>query len=140
MSGLSKKTAWFRSAWLIIGLGVVAVLAAGSFTREIARNRQINREIAALKDESERLQARNFELLSMGASLDKPDFLEREARLKLNLRKEGERVVVLRQAPTSSSPLVSAAPEVWSNPHKWWVYFTDRQAYDEHLRASRTNP
>ena len=140
MNRLQKKPAWFRSAWLIAILGIVAALAAGSFIRETLRSRQVDREIAALQAESASLQARNFELLSMNANLDTPDSLEREARLDLNLRKDGEQVVVLHPAAPSAAPSVPASQETWSNPGKWWAYFTDRSAYDEHLRTDRAAP
>jgi cell division protein FtsB len=140
MNRLQKKPSRFRGAWLIAVLGVVAVLAVGSLVRETLRSRQIDREIAALQAESASLQARNFELLSMNANLGTPDSLERKARLDLNLRKDGEQVVILRPAEPSAAPPVLESQTPWSNPSKWWAYFTDRSAYDEHLRAARANP
>lgn len=118
------------------GLGVFAVLIGAGFAREIARSHQIDREIAALHEEAERLRTRNFEIASLTRSLGDEDFLEREARLKLGLRKEGERVVVLRRtehavAVAQKGDEVSATEE-WSNPVKWWKYFSDRTAYNDY--------
>lgn len=128
---------WFRNFWLIVGLAAVAALAAGGLARETLRNRQVDYEIAALRAEATSLQARNFELLGAVANLDSPDALERTARLNFNLRKEGERVVVLHSPTPSSDPLAQAPRESWSNPRKWWSYFTDRPAYDEYLQAAQ---
>ena len=70
------------------------------------------------------------------------EYLEREARLKLGLRKEGEQVVVLRKegasAPSSdSSPAAPAAEPDWSNPKKWRVMFIDPKAYEAYADSRR---
>ncbi|MEK7764654.1 MAG: hypothetical protein AAB368_00315 [bacterium] len=55
-------------------------------------------------------------------------FLEREARLKLNLQKPGETVVVVeRSAAAAASSTARAVPvrERYSNVERWWLYFFD---------------
>lgn len=131
-----------RRGWLVAVLAVLAGLSGAGFAREYLRSRQIDAEILALKQEADRLQVRNFQVSSLAASLRDGDYLEREARLKLGLRKEGEQVVVLRkQAATEASPSAPAAPmePAWSNPKKWWTLFVDPKAYEAYAGSRRAN-
>ena len=127
--------------WLVAGLAVLAVMVGVGFLREHARSRQIDREIRALKDEAERLRVRNFEITALESSLSSGEFLEREARMKLGLQKEGEQAVVVRapeprlaEAEAPRSPQGEAG---WSNPKKWWTYFTDPEAYRDYAELAR---
>lgn len=127
-----------RLRWAVIILCALAVLTAVNFFREYARSRQIDREIAALRDEADRLRAKNFEIRSLQVALEKQEFFEREARTKLNFQKEGERVVILHKpspADLSAEALANAEGERWSNPKLWWTYFADRKSYDDYARG-----
>lgn len=128
-----------RLRWLILGLAVLAVLASSGFIREALRSRQINREIASLKAESENLRAKNFQITSLQGAADQQEFLEREARLNLNLKKEGEQVVVVKSASDLKPQTPDLAPQAplgtLTNAHRWWLYFTDRNVYDKYSPA-----
>ena len=130
-----------RLPWLVAGLAVAATLAGGAFARESLRARQIDREIAALKEEAERLRVRNFEISELESSLSSGEFLEREARMKLGIQKAGEHAVVVRAADaTVPSPTLgeeAARAEEWSNPKKWWTYFTDPEAFSNYVAIVR---
>lgn len=128
-----------KMRWIVMGLALASFAAAVGFGREVLRSRQIDREIAALKEEAERLRARNFEIASLHASLTSGDYLEREARLKLNLQKEGERVVVVTKPEAPAAGASDAAQPEWSNAKKWWTYFTDRKALEEYARSRRSD-
>lgn len=125
-----------RLGWLVAALAVAAALSGAGFVREYLRSWQIDGEIRSLQAESERLQVRNFQISSLEASLQDGDYLEREARLKLGLRKEGEQVVVLRKedapAPSQAVPIAAQDPG-WSNPKKWWTLFVDPKAYEAYV-------
>jgi cell division protein FtsB len=119
---------------LVVGAAALAVFVGIGFARETIRARQIDGEISALREESERLRARTLEIRSLKTALGKEEFLEREARTKLNLQKEGERVVIVRR--DGAAPEADARPleqEAWTNPKKWWTYFTDRPTYDAYV-------
>ena len=128
-----------RLPWLVAGLAVFAVLAGGAFVRETVRARQIDREIASLKDEAERLRVRNFRISALESSLSSGEFLEREARMKLGLQKEGEQAVVVRteDARPAAAPAGTGARPVWSNAKKWWTYFTDPDAFSSYVATDR---
>ncbi len=131
-----------RLGLLVVGLAVFAVLAGGAFVRETLRARQIDGEISALKAEAERLRVRNFEISALESSLSSGEFLEREARVKLGLQKEGEQAVVVRReaerpAPGAESETAEALP-AWSNAKKWWTYFTDPEAFRNYVAIAGT--
>lgn len=137
---MQKKTAHTKNrlGLIVAGLGVLAVITGAGFVREYLRSRQIDQEILSLKQEADRLQVRNFQVSSLEASLQNGEYLEREARLKLGLRKEGEQVVVLQQpeAPAPSPAAQAAAQEPgWSNPKKWWTLFVDPKAYEAYASS-----
>ena len=130
-----------RLLWLVAGLAAFAVLAGGAFVRETLRARQIDREIETLRGEAERLRVRNFEISALESSLSSGEFLEREARMKLGLQKEGEQAVVVRK----EEPRIAATPgasegerEEWSNTKKWWTYFTDPEAFRNYVAVAGT--
>ncbi len=127
-----------RLGWLVAGLAAAALLTGIGFVREALRARQIAREIQALKQEADSLRVRNFQASSLQASLESGEFLEREARMKLGLQKEGERVVVLRKdvpQPVKADATSEPAAEIWSNTKKWWMYFADPHAFAEYARS-----
>ena len=130
-----------RFGWLLAGLAAITLLAGVGFAREALRTRQIDREIQALREEADRLRIHNFQVSSLQASLDSGEFLEREARMKLGLQKEGEQVVVLRKEEyAASAPLEEGSAsrglgEGWFNAKKWWNYFADPHAFAEYART-----
>ncbi len=67
------------------------------------------------------LARRNDELTQKSTQVESENFIEKEAREKLNLQKEGEVVVVLPKdlAVTVSSP----SPIPQSNLQQWWKVF-----------------
>lgn len=120
---------WFQSEWLLlIGLGLVLFFSIG-LTRETVRRKNLGREIASLRQEAQQLRDRRQELQYQ--IVDSQDTLtqEREARLKLNLVRPGEKSLLIGEsanqpAVTSPSETVGATPSASPpNPVKWWQYF-----------------
>lgn len=113
----------FRGEWLALaGLGLVFVFGVG-LTREVARRRALNSEIAVLQHEASSLGERRDELQRLIADYQRPSTQEAEARLKLNLGKPGERSLIIERQPSApaQSPVADAAPA--SIPARWWRYF-----------------
>ncbi|OGZ36057.1 MAG: hypothetical protein A3I88_03295 [Candidatus Portnoybacteria bacterium RIFCSPLOWO2_12_FULL_39_9] len=111
--------------WLTLGVG-----------RESYRKYQITKEINALRTEISKLEGDNQRLDNLIKYFQDPSYLEKEARIKLNLKKPGEKVVVapegsLAQAEQSVSEkteeiqsFLSSQPRVeTANWWKWWEYF-----------------
>lgn len=133
----NKRTLSSRIKWISLGLAVLVGLFGMGLARETLRSRQIDREIADLQAEAETLRARNFEIANLTSSLDDEEFLEKEARMKLGLKKAGEDVVVLKKDGMSTGirrvlGAETDAFEEWTPAKKWWMYFADRRTYDDY--------
>ena len=61
------------------------------------------KDIENIQKEIERLKKNNQELSSLINSFNDPNFIEKEAKRRLNLRKEGEEVVILPEAKNSEN-------------------------------------
>lgn len=141
----ARKPFWRRILefrLLFVINAVVFVALAFSFGREWIRNREIRDQIASLQAQAESLEARNLEIADLNTAFRTQSFIEREARLKLGLKKPGENVVIIQngqstpvantdgetenvtQAQDPRALLAQAdVPEEVANPSKWWQYF-----------------
>ena len=127
-----------------VNLLLAAFVAAG-FGREYVRQRGLHDEIAGLQRKADELSARQFDLFALTSSLRTESYIEREARLKLGLKRPGEAVVVVRDGPAVGADEPSAAhgpdeaaPAV-ANSAKWWYYFFDRETYQSLVDAYGTH-
>lgn len=113
---------------LVANLVIFAVVGWG-FSGEYIRNREVQREVDRLKAQADELEAKNTEIADLGKRYSTNEMLEREARLKLNLRKPGEEVVVVQAGPgraDAGQPVPARAvgkAEPPSNLGRWWQYF-----------------
>ncbi|NBS41615.1 septum formation initiator family protein, partial [bacterium] len=89
-----KRILEFRLLFVINA--VVLVALALSFGREWMRNREIRDQIAALQSQAQALETRNLEIADLNTAFRTQSFIEREARLKLGLKKPGENVVIIQ--------------------------------------------
>lgn len=128
---------------LVVNLLVVVFLGM-SLGREVVRSRAISGEIAQLQDQANKLATRNIDLSELKTAMQTEVFIEREARLKLGMKKPGETVVVIQdeaspaqqdenQDPNDPLGLVGENAEgnvAVANPTKWWYYFFDENAFN----------
>lgn len=141
----ARKPFWrrileFRLLFLVNAIVLIAL--ALSFGREWMRNREIREQIAALQSQADALETRNLEIADLNTAFRTQSFIEREARLKLGLKKPGENVVIIQsgqttpvtntdgetenvtQAQDPRALLAQAdAPAEVANPTRWWQYF-----------------
>ena len=103
-----------------------------SFGREVVRSREIEQDIARLQAEAQALSERQTELTQWQNTLQTEGFIEREARIKLGLKKPGEQVIIVQPVPQNSGvdsgdsslyDLSTHDTTSRSNPSKWWWYF-----------------
>lgn len=106
---------------LILGIIVLAFLLR-TWGKVIMRNYEINKEISRLQTEIENLEKSNKELSQLIEYLQTESFKEREARLRLNLQKLGEKVIVI-SPPEVSEIVKKKEKEKETNFLKWWKYF-----------------
>jgi len=120
---------------IIIG-GVILVLLIFSLIKEMMSRRQIDQEISTLKNQIITLESENWEVANFINEWESGDQAEKQARIKLGLKKPNEKVVIItRQSPEDEkNPLVAGETEIVGhivktkengtpNPVKWWRYF-----------------
>jgi cell division protein FtsL len=124
------STKIFSGLFFLVGLTIL-VLIGISLGKEAYRKKQIQKEIEDLQAQIDGLNQENGDMEKLIGYLSSSDFTEKEAREKLNLQKEDEKMIVLRKdAPQpesqsqNSNPASQPAPEDNSpNWQKWWDYF-----------------
>ena len=125
---LCSRVAVFLLLLAFIWLGLVAVRAA-------YKRYQLDREISNLKSEIAKTEQRGQELSQLLQYFGSNDYLEKEAKDKLNLKKEGESVVIVNEAAISAqiaednvaADNQSQPSVVWENNFvKWWKFFFKR--------------
>lgn len=114
-----------RATWFLALLAAVIIgIALG---RETLRDYQIEKEIRDLESQAEELAEGNRELEQLVRYLETEDYAEKEARLRLNLQREGEQVVIVPEAEEGDHPLDEneKSETVKTNQEKWLKYFFD---------------
>jgi len=96
-----------------------------SWSREIYKKYEINREIRALEGQIAGLERSNSDLSSLIGYFKSPEYKERQARQLLNLQKQGEFVVALplTESESSGESALTPAQNKNANLQKWWLYF-----------------
>lgn len=125
-----KKKISFALLFFFLGSLVVAYVIYFA-SKETGRTRKINDEIEALKQEAEKMKADNDVLRDKIAYFETNEFKERVAKEKLNLKKENENVVAIKQSPAvvqEENPVnlnngVNIEKEEEREYVKWWNFF-----------------
>lgn len=99
------------------------------------KKRQLDKEIQDLKAEIAKTEQKGQELNQLLGYFNSQDYLEKEAKDKLNLKKEGESVVMVqepiagtaneKEAGGTAGAAISA-PLDENNLVKWWKFFFGR--------------
>jgi cell division protein FtsB len=112
---------------LVAALVLVVVFVMGSaLVRELYREYEIKKEIESLKTEIGSMQKDNYELSQFIDYYQTDQYKEAEARKRLNLKADGEKVVMIDGSSTTSPETVqtpAAAPDNTPVYKKWWNYF-----------------
>lgn len=123
---------------LIISMAAVGCfLIIASTARETYREWKVDQEIDGLRTQVDQLEGKRLSLVDTLARLNSDENLDREARLRLGMRKPGERVIILEgmdqgkpmvwqdDLPTASasSSALSFDHGNSSNPRRWMAYF-----------------
>ena len=108
-------------------VGLTLIWLGVNLGRESYRKYQLTKELDSLRQEIETLQQSNDELASLIEFYQQQSYLEKEARLKLNLKQPGEKVVIVPEAEAPDSneeePKEEKEEAKESNWWKWWEYF-----------------
>jgi cell division protein FtsB len=108
--------------------GILIIIFLGSaLGKEMYREYQIRKEIDSLKSDIEALEKNNYKLSQLVEYYETDEYREAEARKKLNLKKEGENVVIIKPSPLSieRDDFEEKADQDNNLPNykKWWNYF-----------------
>jgi len=114
---MRRGNSWVKYFWLAIVLYIV--FSAG---RLVYKNYQLNQEEANLKSEVASLENEVQDLKNQIVYYQSDSYKEKMLRAKLNLQKEGEKVVVIT-APPDVQQVTEEKKESLSNPQKWLRYF-----------------
>lgn len=126
--GLKGHVSW----WIVVVAGTLVAFFAIGVSREVFRGQQVRQQVRRLQQKIAVEEERHTQLADLISYLSSQTFQEREARLKLGLKKPGERVLVVPgnndnvnsidgdAAQTTTGGTASAAT---TNPGRWWQYF-----------------
>lgn len=113
-------------------IGIVLIVLIVNIGQESYKKHQLVKEIDQLKLEVGKLEGSNGQLADLMEYLKQDAYLEKEARVKLNLKKPGEKVVIIPERENSSQEETEQAltqgqssdsKDAGANYWKWWEYF-----------------
>jgi cell division protein FtsB len=113
---LNTKLATFALAGVLVFVMLITA-------KILVQKRVVDREIAKLEKQMENIKKDNQQLSSLIQYLNTPEYKEKEARDKLNLRKDGEYVVVLPQGDVASATNQPGTQNDKANYKQWFDYF-----------------
>lgn len=124
----------FSGIFFLAGLAIL-VLIGISLGKEAYRKRQIQKEIEGLQTQINSLGQENSDMQNLISYLSSTDFQEKEAREKLNLQKENEKMIVLHkdvvpqdsQAENVESGSGLSPEDASPNWQKWWKHFFENK-------------
>lgn len=124
----AKSAARKVSFNVIAGIFLVVVFVLGSaLSKEIYRGYEIKKETEDLKTQINAMQKDNYELSQLIQYYQTDQYKEEAARQQLNLKSDGEKVVMINNDNTNNAQAVQAATNQQKNDSpnyvKWWNYF-----------------
>ncbi len=125
-----KKFAWGYWSLVVLMLAVTGFIGY-NLSDKVQKQRVIDQEIASLEKEIEKFDRKNKSLRQYISYLKTDDFKEKEIKDKLNLVREGERLVLVRGDQDSSESLKQEESKeakdsqvVIRRPnYYWWWHF-----------------
>lgn len=119
---------FFTSRLFLIVILVVAIFLAINYARAYYQEYKVKQEISALREEVKHLEQKKIESLKILQYVTSDAFVEEKARTELNLKKPGEKVVVIsggdEQKRSGEQGVDEPKTRYLSNPIKWWYYIT----------------
>jgi len=109
----------------LVFLVIILILVVIVLGQESYHYFRTSQQIKGLKNKIEELKTSNEELAGLEEYFKSEEFLEKEARLKLNLTKPGEKLIIIKQIEEDLEEFEQEqglAKEI-SNIQKWWQYF-----------------
>ncbi len=120
---------FFATPWFLLLSGGICLVLGTAVVRAYYHEYQIRQEINRLKGEAEQLEAKKIETIETLRYVQSQAFVEEKARTELNLKKEGENVIIISTTTPSQSHSRDRQSEekmvklIQPNISKWWRYF-----------------
>ncbi|MFH1182996.1 MAG: septum formation initiator family protein [Candidatus Moraniibacteriota bacterium] len=118
-----------RFLLIAVALGAIIMISL-ALTQETYRRYQIQKEIDDLQVQAQKKERDNQKLSGMIEYFKTQDFQEKEAKEKLSVQKEGEKVLLVSgdrksESKNGEEAQSGSAPQKdnRTNPLKWWDYF-----------------
>lgn len=112
-------------AIFLVGFSVL-VYMGGPIVKKIRQKQALEMEIQNLKQDITAFEGKNADLKKMLEYLKSDNFLEEQARVNFNMKKEGESVAVIQfqeENAVQSAPTILGIKEEKTNTQKWQEYF-----------------
>jgi cell division protein FtsB len=115
--------ALLQSRLITVVLAGMLLLVMGVTAKLLVQKRAVDNEIALLQARATDIHKSNQELSELIKYLNTTEYTEREAREKLNLKKDGEIVVGLPSDKETDGQVAGTVTQNSPNPQKWFNYF-----------------
>lgn len=123
----SKWRGIFFSGLFLCGILAALGFMTLAFARAYYKNYEVERYIADLKKNKEKLESKKIETLEVLNYIKSSDFIEQKARTELNMVKKGESKLIITDSSVTSTgqPMKDMIQQnsTTSNIQKWWHYF-----------------
>ena len=122
---------FYYSKWFILVIFIVIVFFLVSAIKDYYSQEDLRDDISTLESQISNLQDEQYDLSETLSQVQGEDFVENEARTKLNLRKPGENIIIVSNDKdiqefnknTVDSGIKNLLAEQESNFSLWWKYF-----------------
>jgi cell division protein FtsL len=126
-----KTGSFFAKIFLLFAF-VALIFIFISIAKETYKKNQVQKEIAALQEEAQKINKDNTQIKEKIAYLESPEYQIKEAKDKLGLKSPEENVIIVKpnigreiKDDSSESKSLETIPEIKELPNyiKWWNYF-----------------
>ncbi|MFA7662577.1 MAG: septum formation initiator family protein [Patescibacteria group bacterium] len=115
----------FYSPIFVIFLLIIIALTISGLFKIFYKAQKIKTETAQLQTQVSELNANNKDLLGKKEYFASAYFIEKEARLQLNMKKAGEKVIFIDYSneKTTNAESLKSRSQLVLNFLDWWAYF-----------------
>jgi len=122
---------FYYSKWFILVIFIVIVFFLISAIKDYYSQEDLRDDISTLESQISNLQDEQYDLSETLSQVQGEDFVENEARTKLNLRKPGENIIIVSNdkdiqelnKDKTDSGIKDLLEQPESNLSLWWKYF-----------------
>lgn len=125
-----KTKRFFSSRTIVLGLLVIFILIVWAVINNLSNQSRLDEKAAQLDQEIAALEKQNTELVDLIDYFASTEYIEKEAREKLNLARPGEKMVVVTEGKDvlkqDTNQDFLAGLDGLKPWQKWWKYFFGR--------------